>query len=79
MKIPTDEEIKAVKETYKKGMRVQLVRMNDEYGQAPPVGTKGTVEYVDSIGTVFVRWDNGSGLGVAFGVDEARIIDGNEK
>ena len=74
MKIPTDEEIKAVKETYKKGMRVQLVRMNDEYGQAPPMGTKGTVEFVDGIGTVFVRWDNG-GLGVALGADEARIID----
>ncbi|MBP3854105.1 MAG: DUF4314 domain-containing protein [Ruminiclostridium sp.] len=75
MKIPTDEEIKAVKETYKKGMRVQLVRMNDEYGQAPPMGTKGTVEFVDGIGTVFVRWDNGGGLGVALGADEARIID----
>ena len=75
MKIPTDEEIKSVKETYKKGMRVQLVRMDDEYGQAPPVGTKGTVEMVDDIGTVFVHWDNGSGLGVVLGVDKACIID----
>jgi len=75
MKIPTKEEIAAVKETYKKGMRVQLVRMDDEYGQAPPVGTKGTVEMVDDIGTVFVHWDSGSGLGIVLGVDEALIID----
>lgn len=79
MKMPTKEEIEAVKETYTNGTRVQLIRMNDEYGQAPPIGTKGTVEFVDGIGTIFVRWDNGSGLGIVLGVDEARIIDGNEE
>lgn len=37
-------------------------------------GTKGTVRSVDDTGTVFVRWDNGSGLGVVYGVDRIRKL-----
>ena len=55
------------KEKYKRGDRVKLVKMDDI--QAPPVGTKGTVRFVDDIGTVHVSWDNGSGLGAAMGAD----------
>ena len=40
--------------------------------QAPPIGTKGTVTHVDDIGTIHVAWDNGSSLGVAYGVDFCR-------
>ncbi|MCR5842570.1 MAG: DUF4314 domain-containing protein [Oscillospiraceae bacterium] len=36
-----------VKEQYKPGMRVRLLRMNDT--QAPPVGTEGTVRGVDGV------------------------------
>lgn len=46
--------------------------MNDDY--APPPGTRGTVLYVDDIGTVHVRWSTGSSLGIAYGEDECRII-----
>ena len=34
----------------------------------------GTVRSVDDTGTVFVRWDNGSGLGVVYGVDRIRKL-----
>ena len=44
-----------------------LVKMDDI--QAPPVGTQGTVRFVDDIGTVHVSWDNGSSLGAAMGAD----------
>lgn len=37
--------------------------------QAPPIGTKGTVIGVDDIGSIMVRWDNGSGLNLAYGED----------
>ena len=56
----------------KKGDRVELIRMDDN--QAPPVGTRGTVYLIDSIGTIHVRWDNGSGLGLIPNVDEYKII-----
>ena len=35
---------------------------------------RGTVSMVDDIGTVFVNWDCGSGLGVAYGEDSIRKV-----
>ena len=61
------EIVEKLKKDYCKGDRVQLMKMDDV--QAPPVGTLGTVQYVDDIGTIHVAWDNGSGLGVCYGVD----------
>lgn len=64
-----------VEETRKKftpGMRIRLLRMDDV--QAPPVGTEGTVTGVDDIGSVLVRWDNGSSLNLIPDVDEAEVI-----
>lgn len=63
-----------IKERYKPGMRVRLLRMNDM--QAPPVGTEGTVRGVDDIGSVMVAWDNGCGLNVVLDEDEIEIIEG---
>ena len=43
--------------------------------QAPPIGTKGTVRGVDDTASIMVRWDNGSGLNVVYGVDSCRKLD----
>lgn len=43
--------------------RVRLVHCNDPYTKLEP-GTEGTVEFVDDVGTLFVKWDNGSTLGL---------------
>ena len=69
---PKREIVEKLRAQYKPGARVELLRMNDV--QAPPVGTKGTVIGVDDIGSVMVRWDNGSGLSVAYGEDACRVI-----
>lgn len=45
------------------GKRVRLIRCNDPYTKLQP-GLEGKVEFVDDIGTVFVKWDNGSSLGL---------------
>ena len=37
--------------------------------QAPPPGTKGTVSYVDDMGTIGIEWDNGSALSLIPGED----------
>ena len=47
--------------------------MHDPYTTLKP-GDRGTVVMVDGIGTVFVDWDCGSGLGVAYGEDSIRKI-----
>lgn len=65
--------IERLRASFPQGCRVELMRMEDP--QAPPIGTTGTVIAVDDIGTVHVNWDNGSGLGVAWGQDNCRRID----
>lgn len=69
---PSREIVESIRRRYPEGVRVELIQMDDV--QAPPIGTKGTVEWVDDVGTIFVRWDNGSGLGVAYGQDHCRRI-----
>ena len=72
---PSREVVERLRQQYPKGTRVELISMNDLYTQLNP-GDRGTVTMVDSIGTVFVKWDCGSGLGVAYGEDHIRKIDG---
>lgn len=66
-----------IKETLRKkypaGTRVRLVFMDDD--QAPPAGTLGTVVGVDDMATIHVKWDNGCGLGIAYGVDKCERIE----
>lgn len=65
--------LEQLRKTYKPGTRVKLTKMNDI--QAPPVGTKGTVQYVDDIASIGVAWDNGSSLSLVYGEDSAQIIE----
>lgn len=58
--------------TMKNGQRVRLVRMEDD--QAPPKGTLGTVQYIDDLGTIHVRWDTGSCLGLIPEIDDWEIL-----
>lgn len=71
MKI-NEATVKRIKETYKPGMRIRLLKMDDV--QALPIGTEGTVQGVDDIGSVMVSWDNGYGLNVIIGEDEIEVI-----
>ena len=45
------------------GRRVRLVRCNDPYTRKLP-GVEGVITFVDSMGTVHVRWDDGTMLGL---------------
>jgi hypothetical protein len=65
--------LEARQQQFKPGTRVELVSMTDPYTALKP-GERGTVNYVDSIGTVFVDWDCGSTLGAAYGADEMRVL-----
>lgn len=66
------ETVDRLRREYPIGCRVELVKMDDI--QAPPIGTRGTVRGVDDIGSIMVRWDNGSSLSVAYGEDICRKI-----
>ena len=64
----TKAEVEKLRQQYPAGSVVRLIRMDDI--QAPPVGTLGTVRYVDDIATIHVSWETGSSLGVVYGMDE---------
>ncbi len=72
MRVISKERLQALRERFKPGSRVELLKMDDV--QAPPIGTRGTVVGVDDIGSIMVNWDNGSGLSVAYGEDECKVV-----
>ena len=49
------------KEMYPKGTRIELISMDDPFAPIEP-GTKGTVEFVDDMGHIHMKWDNGRTL-----------------
>lgn len=72
MRMISEQELRALREEYPQGSRIELVQMNDI--QAPPAGIKGTVYGVDDTGSLLVHWDNGSGLNVIYGEDIVRKV-----
>lgn len=72
--------LETLRKEFPKGTRVRLLKMNDDY--ASPIGTLGTVESIDDIGSIKILWDNGSYLSVLYGEDEvekAEILTENIK
>lgn len=70
---PSRETVERLRKTYPQGTRVELISTSDPYTKLKP-GDRGTVSFVDDIGTVFARWDCGSGLGIAYGEDHIRKV-----
>ena len=73
LSIPDQKTLKALRKKYPMGTRIELVQMDGP--AAPPVGTAGTVLGIDDLGSIIVRWDNGSHLSVVFGVDECKKLN----
>ena len=61
-----------IKRMYPIGSIVELIYMDDP--QAPPVGTRGEIFYIDDIGQIHVNWENGSGLALNCSVDDFKLI-----
>ena len=67
----------STKKLYPPGTRIELLSMSDSYAPVPS-GTRGTVKFVDSLGTIFPEWDNGRTLGVVLGEDSFRKLTQEE-
>ena len=66
-------EAQKYKDMYPKGTRIELISMDDQYAPIEP-GTKGTVEFVDDMGQIHMKWDNGRTLALVPGEDSFRKI-----
>ena len=67
----------STRKLYPPGTRIELIRMKDPYAPVP-AGTRGTVKFVDSMGTIFPEWDNGRSIGVVPGEDSFRKLTQEE-
>ena len=71
------QRVQGIKAMYPKGTRIELTHMNDTYAPIPP-GTRGTVDFVDDIGTLHMKWSNGRTLGVVPCEDSFRKLTQEE-
>ena len=62
-----------IKEQYPSGTRIRLNAMEDPYAPIAP-GTEGVVDFVDNIGTIHMKWDNGRSLGIVPGEDSFSVL-----
>lgn len=58
-----------------KGKRVVLINMKDEFYSKLKMGDEGTIQFVDDINQIHVKWDNGEGLALVPEVDKFIIKD----
>ena len=62
-----------IKEQYPPGTRIRLNSMEDPYAPIAP-GTEGVVDFVDDIGTIHMKWNNGRSLGIVPGEDSFSVL-----
>lgn len=74
MNFISKEALARIREEYTEGTRVELSRMSDPCRTDLVPGCKGTVRFVDDMGTIHVSWDIGSSLGVVYGEDACKVI-----
>lgn len=67
-------DVASIKKKYPAGTRIKLINMNDTWHPVEP-GTEGTVQFVDDIGQLHMKWDNGRTLSLFPGRDDFKIID----
>jgi hypothetical protein len=67
----TEENTKRDPEA-KEGMRIQMISMDDQH--AIDRGMQGTIVRIDDLGTLHVKWDDGSTLGVIPEIDEYQLL-----
>ena len=62
-----------IREQYPPGTRIRLNAMDDPYAPILP-GTEGEVDFVDDIGTIHMKWDNGRSLALIPGEDSFTVL-----
>lgn len=71
---PTREQVNRIKERYPIGTVIELTADMDDTYHPIKQGMRGEVIGTDDIGTLHMKWQNGSGLGVVVGEDSFKVI-----
>lgn len=67
------DKVKSLKERYPAGTRIMLDYMDDPYHPIEK-GMTGTVTDIDDMGTIHMKWDNGSSLGLCPDTDRFHVV-----
>lgn len=77
MKFPNKEHIEQLRKKYPVGTKIQLISMRDERYPVLP-GTVGEVTHIDDMGTIHMKWENGSSLAIIPEVDSFKVVGGSK-
>lgn len=77
MKFPSKKYLKNLRKKYPAGTKIQLISMCDEKYPIP-MGTIGEVTHIDDMGSIHMKWQNGSSLAIIPEVDSFKVL-GAEK
>ncbi|MFI3228389.1 MAG: DUF4314 domain-containing protein [Clostridia bacterium] len=73
MKFPSKQQVDKIKENFPVGTVIKLILMDDPYSPIPS-GTVGEVTKIDDVGTLHMKWTNGSTLGIVPDEDDFQVL-----
>ena len=77
MKFPNKKYIEQLRKKYPAGTKIQLISMRDEKYPVLP-GTIGEVTHIDDMGSIHMKWENGSSLALIPEVDSFKVVGGSK-
>lgn len=73
MKFPNKTYLENLRKQYPVGTKIQLISMRDE--KYPILsGTIGEVTHIDDLGSIHMKWQNGSSLAIIPEVDSFKVV-----
>ena len=73
MQFPSKSYLEQLRKQYPKRTKLQLLSMrNEKYPVLP--GTVGEVTHIDDVGSIHMRWENGSSLALIPEVDSFKAV-----
>lgn len=73
MKFPNKSYLAQLRKQYPVGTKIQLISMrNEKYPILP--GTIGEVTHIDDMGSIHMKWQNGSSLALIPEVDSFKVV-----
>lgn len=73
MKFPNKEYLEQLRKRYPVGTKIQLISMRDEKYPILP-RTIGEVTHIDDLGSIHMKWQNGSSLALIPKVDSFKVV-----
>lgn len=74
MKFPNKNYLEQLRKQYPVGTKIRLISMrNEKYPILP--GTIGEVTHIDDMGSIHMKWQNGSSLALIPEVDSFKVLE----